>query len=126
MNRTPLPISVAVARNLPWKPGRSAEAFIDGDLEVRFTPGPSRGLQTPHERDELYFVAAGSGRYRVGDEVTAVGTGDLLFAARIWLTASRSSATTSRSGLFSTDQSSRKPSDFRELAKPWRNSTRLR
>jgi len=81
MDRTHTPISVAAARNLPWKPGRSAEAFVDGDLEVRFTPRPSRGLQTPHERDELYFIAAGSGRYRVGDAVTAVGAGDLLFAA---------------------------------------------
>ena len=81
MDRTPSPISIAAARDLPWRPGRSAEVFVDGDLEVRFTPGPSKGLQTPHERDELYFIASGSGRYRVGDEVTAVGTGDLLFAA---------------------------------------------
>ena len=81
MDRTPSPISLAAARDLPWQPGRSVEAFIDGDLEVRFTPRPSRGLQAPHERDELYIVAAGSGRFRVEDEVTAVGTGDLLFAA---------------------------------------------
>jgi mannose-6-phosphate isomerase-like protein (cupin superfamily) len=38
-------------------------------------------LQTPHERDELYFVASGRGRYRVEDSVTEVGPGDLLFAA---------------------------------------------
>lgn len=81
MDKTPLPISLASARKLPWKPGRSAEAFIDGDLEVRFTPGPSKGLQAPHERDELYFVAAGTGRYRVADSVAQVGPGDLLFAA---------------------------------------------
>ena len=81
MDTTPLPLSLATTRNLKWQPGRSAEAFIDGDLEVRFTPGPSRGPQVPHDRDELYIVAAGSGRFRVGDEVTAVGTGDLLFAA---------------------------------------------
>jgi mannose-6-phosphate isomerase-like protein (cupin superfamily) len=81
MDKTPSPISLASARNLPWKPGRSAEAFIDGDLEVRFTPGPSKGPQTPHDRDELYFVATGTGRYRVEDTVTAVGPGDLLFAA---------------------------------------------
>jgi mannose-6-phosphate isomerase-like protein (cupin superfamily) len=35
----------------------------------------------PHDRDELYFVASGSGLYRVEDTVTAVGPGDLLFAA---------------------------------------------
>ncbi|HEX2591968.1 MAG TPA: cupin domain-containing protein [Rhizomicrobium sp.] len=78
---TPPPISVAAARLLDWKPGRSAEAFIDGDLEVRFTPKPTKGVQTPHLRDELYIIASGSGRYRVEDRVTEVGTGDLLFAA---------------------------------------------
>lgn len=81
MDKTPPPIALAAARALPWKPGRSAEAFVDGDLEVRFTPRPSKGMQTPHQRDELYIVASGTGRYRVEDKVTEVGTGDLLFAA---------------------------------------------
>jgi mannose-6-phosphate isomerase-like protein (cupin superfamily) len=81
MDRAPAPISLAAARKLPWKPGRSAEAFVDGDLEIRFTPKPSRGLQTPHQRDEVYVVAAGTGHYRVDDKVTPVGAGDLCFAA---------------------------------------------
>jgi mannose-6-phosphate isomerase-like protein (cupin superfamily) len=81
MEKTPAPISLASARGLPWKPGRSAEAFRDGDLEVRFTPQPTNGLQQPHDRDELYIIAAGSGYYRVGDRRTAVGAGDLCFAA---------------------------------------------
>ena len=37
--------------------------------------------QVPHVRDELYFVAAGQGRYRVEDKVSEVGPGDLLFCA---------------------------------------------
>ena len=37
--------------------------------------------RVPHQRDELYFVTAGTGRYRVEDKVTAVGPGDLLFCA---------------------------------------------
>ena len=82
MDRTPLPVSLADAFRLPLPGGRrSAEVFRDGDLEVRIARSPSRGPQVPHERDELYIVAAGSGHYRVGDVVTAVGTGDLLFAA---------------------------------------------
>jgi mannose-6-phosphate isomerase-like protein (cupin superfamily) len=81
MDRTPNPISLAAARGLPWKPGRSAEAFLDGDLEIRFTPRPTNGPQTPHRRDEVYIVAAGSGFYRIEDRVTAVGPGDLCFAA---------------------------------------------
>ena len=53
----------------------------DGDLEVRIAPRSTLGPQVPHDRDELYFVASGTGRYRVGDTVTAIGPGDLLFAA---------------------------------------------
>jgi mannose-6-phosphate isomerase-like protein (cupin superfamily) len=81
MDRTPPPTSLAAAIALPRTPGRSAEVFIDGDLEVRFAARPTNGPQVPHLRDELYFVAAGSGRYRVEDQVTAVGAGDLLFCA---------------------------------------------
>ena len=75
MDTTPAPISLAAARELPWKPGRSAEAFVDGDLEIRFTPGPTSGLQAPHQRDELYIVASGRGIYRVEDKVTPVAAG---------------------------------------------------
>ena len=81
MNRTPSPVSLAAALALPVTPGRSAEVFVDGDLEVRFAGRPTDGPQVPHKRDELYFVASGSGHYRVEDRVTAVGPGDLLFAA---------------------------------------------
>jgi len=81
MDRTPAPISLATARGLPWKPGRSAEAFVDGDLEIRFTPRPTNGPQAPHRRDEVYIVASGSGFYRVDGKRTAVGPGDICFAA---------------------------------------------
>jgi mannose-6-phosphate isomerase-like protein (cupin superfamily) len=73
--------ALAAARNLPWKPGRSAEVFLDGELELRFTPSPTKGPQKPHQRDELYFVAAGTARYRDEKHVTPVGPGDLCFAA---------------------------------------------
>ena len=82
MDRTPPPITVADARRLPMTSGRnSAEVFRDGDLEVRIAPRSTLGPQVPHDRDELYFVASGSGHYRVGEIVTAIGPGDLLFAA---------------------------------------------
>jgi mannose-6-phosphate isomerase-like protein (cupin superfamily) len=81
MDRTPPPVSLAAALALPITPGRSAEVFVDGDLEVRFAARPTNGPQVPHLRDELYFAASGTARYRVEDKVTAVGSGDLLFAA---------------------------------------------
>jgi mannose-6-phosphate isomerase-like protein (cupin superfamily) len=81
MDRTPPPVSLAAALALPRTPGRSTEVFVDGDLEVRFAARPTNGPQVPHQRDELYFVASGSGHYRVEETVTAVGPGDVLFCA---------------------------------------------
>jgi mannose-6-phosphate isomerase-like protein (cupin superfamily) len=81
MDQTPPPVSLTAALALPRTPGRSAEVFVDADLELRFAARPTNGPQVPHQRDEVYFVAAGTGRYRVEDKVTAVGAGDLLFCA---------------------------------------------
>lgn len=81
MKQTPPPVSLAAALALPRTPGRSAEVFVDGDLEVRFAARPTNGPQAPHEKDEIYFVAAGFGRYRVEDRVVDVGVGDVLFCA---------------------------------------------
>src|SRR5450432_29704 len=69
MDRTPPPVSLAAALALPRTPGRSSEVFVDGDLEVRFAARPTNGPQVPHQRDELYFVASGSGHYRVAETV---------------------------------------------------------
>jgi quercetin dioxygenase-like cupin family protein len=81
MQATPAPVSLAAALALPRTPGRSAEVFVDGDLEVRFAAKPTNGPQVPHLKDEIYFVAAGKGRYRVEDIVTDVAAGDVLFCA---------------------------------------------
>jgi mannose-6-phosphate isomerase-like protein (cupin superfamily) len=80
--RTGLHISLADAWALKPPPDRaSAEALVDGDIEVRFAALATRGMQVPHDRDEFYVVATGSGRYRIDDTDVAVGPGDLLFAA---------------------------------------------
>lgn len=81
MGPTPPPLSLAAALALPRTPRRSAEVLVDGDLELRFAARPTDGPQVPHQRDEIYFVAAGTGRYRVGATVTEVGPGDALFCA---------------------------------------------
>jgi mannose-6-phosphate isomerase-like protein (cupin superfamily) len=81
MDRTPPPMSLAAALALPRTPGRSSEVFIDGDLEIRFAARPTNGPQVPHQRDEVYVVAAGTGGYRVQDTVTEVAPGDILFCA---------------------------------------------
>jgi mannose-6-phosphate isomerase-like protein (cupin superfamily) len=82
MDRTPPPLSIAAARALKLPADRrSAEVFTDGDLEIRFYAPPGHDPQTPHDRDELYIVAAGRGMFRVGEQVHAVAPGDLLYAA---------------------------------------------
>lgn len=81
MEQAPLPISLKATHDLPTEPGRSAEVFVDGQLEVRFTPQPRDGVPHTHERDELYFVASGRGVYRADDKITPMGAGDLCFAA---------------------------------------------
>lgn len=81
MDQTPRPVSLAAALALPRTPGRSAEVFRDGDLEVRFAARPTNGPQVPHGKDEIYFVASGTARYRLNDEVTDVAAGDVLFCA---------------------------------------------
>jgi mannose-6-phosphate isomerase-like protein (cupin superfamily) len=80
--RTGWQITLGEARALKPPPARaSAEAFVDGDIEVRFAAPSTRGMQVPHERDEFYVVATGSGRYRIDNTEVAIGPGDLLFAA---------------------------------------------
>ena len=80
--RTAWALSLADARALKPPPDRaSAEALVDGDLEVRFAAPATKGMQVPHARDEFYIVATGSGRYRIEDTEVAIGPGDLLFAA---------------------------------------------
>jgi mannose-6-phosphate isomerase-like protein (cupin superfamily) len=82
MDKSPPPLSLAAARALtPPEGSRAAEVLRDGDLWLRFAAHPTPGPQTPHTRDEFYVVASGTARYRWDGGETAIGPGDLLFAA---------------------------------------------
>ena len=77
-------LSLSEARALKPPPDRaSAEAFVDGDLELRFAAPSTKGMQVPHDRDEFYIVTTGAGRYRIEDSEVAIAPGDLLFAAAL-------------------------------------------
>jgi hypothetical protein len=73
MEQTPLPISLDAARKLPWEPGRSAEVFVDGEIEVRFTPQPKDGTPHTHDRDEpiatIGLAAAITGQVKLPTDV---------------------------------------------------------
>ncbi len=82
MDKSPPPLSLADALALPLPAGRrSAEVFVDGELEVRLYAPKGHDPQTPHDRDELYVVAAGQGTFRVGDRTHPVAPGALLYVA---------------------------------------------
>ncbi len=128
MDRTPSPVSLAAALALPRTPGRSAEVFVDGDLEVRFAARPTDGPQVPHEKDELYFVAAGTARYQVEDEVTDWSAQEMCVSVRrAWRTDSRTIRTTSAFGCCSTGRRSSGPPVRRRSAakRPRRSSAHI-
>lgn len=73
-------IGARAAGELPLPEGRrSAEVLQHGSLEVRYYAPKETDPQTPHDRDEVYVVAQGSGMFVRGAERVACGPGDMLF-----------------------------------------------
>jgi mannose-6-phosphate isomerase-like protein (cupin superfamily) len=76
-----LPINDALT-GVPTSDGkRFATIFEHGTLLVEIYAPRGADPQQPHTRDEVYFVASGSGEYVCGDTRTNFGPTDLLFAA---------------------------------------------
>lgn len=77
--------TAAIAQALKPLPGpegqRFATVFQHGSLLVEIYAPRDVDLQQPHTRDEVYFVASGTGDYICGDNSTRFGPTDLLFAA---------------------------------------------
>jgi mannose-6-phosphate isomerase-like protein (cupin superfamily) len=76
---------LTVAEALMRLPGsgdqRFATIFEHGTLAVEIYAPRGSDQQSPHSRDEIYFVAAGSGEYVCDDTRQSFGPTDLLFAA---------------------------------------------
>ena len=82
MDKTPPPLSLAAGLALPLPEGRrSSEILVDGDLELRLYAPKGHDPQTPHDRDELYIVASGHGKFRAGNKIEPFAPGELLFVA---------------------------------------------
>ena len=60
---------------------RFATIFEHGTLAVEIYAPRDHDPQLPHTRDEVYFVAKGSGEYVCGETRQPFGPTDLLFAA---------------------------------------------
>lgn len=61
--------------------GLSRVALTTPDIEVRHYAPKGKDPQTPHDRDELYFVISGKGVFERNGATFAFAAGDALFAA---------------------------------------------
>lgn len=76
-----LTVEQAISK-LPTPDGkRFATIFEHSSLLVEIYAPRGSDPQQPHTRDEVYFVASGSGEYVCGESRTKFGPTDLLFAA---------------------------------------------
>ncbi|MGE3848699.1 MAG: cupin domain-containing protein [Gammaproteobacteria bacterium] len=78
----PTRLTPAAMAALPLPAGRlSVQALDSGDVELRYYAPRGSDEQTPHARDELYFVIAGSGSFVRAGASASFAPGDVLFAA---------------------------------------------
>ena len=66
-------------RRLDGVPTPWVELWERGEVSVEYYAPRGSDDQTPHDRDEIYIVASGSGRFRNGEAVHPFGPGDFLF-----------------------------------------------
>ncbi len=72
--------AVEALKLLPEEGGVRFEKVLEhGSMEVEIYAPQDEDLQTPHTRDELYFVVSGSGDFVNGPERHPFGPGDVLF-----------------------------------------------
>ena len=74
-----LTVSQGLARLSSPQGERFVELFKHGTLAVELYAPRGEDPQTPHTRDEVYVVAAGSGYFRNGGDRHRFGPGDVLF-----------------------------------------------
>jgi mannose-6-phosphate isomerase-like protein (cupin superfamily) len=84
-------VRLAAAKAAPIPAGaRSALLMTHGTMTLRYYPPKGHDPQTPHEQDEIYIVASGSGIFALGRDESALererfGPGDAIFAPAGWI-----------------------------------------
>ena len=85
MNSTTPCLSSTVTDAVTLLPGpegqRFATVFQHGSLLIEIYAPRGTDPQKPHTRDEIYFIASGSGDFVCGDTKKSFGPTDILFAA---------------------------------------------
>jgi mannose-6-phosphate isomerase-like protein (cupin superfamily) len=73
-------ITAAEAATTPLPPGRlSALLLAHGSMQLRWYAPKGEDAQTPHDQDELYIIASGTGWLRRGAERVPFAPHDALF-----------------------------------------------
>jgi mannose-6-phosphate isomerase-like protein (cupin superfamily) len=76
----PARIAVAEASRAPNQPGRRSALLLEhGSMELRWYAPKGDDPQTPHDQDEIYIVASGSGTFLRAGERFPFTPGDALF-----------------------------------------------
>jgi mannose-6-phosphate isomerase-like protein (cupin superfamily) len=84
-------VTLEQAKTAPIPAGaRSALLMTHGTMTLRYYAPRGRDPQTPHEQDEIYVVASGSGTFALGREERSLerrrfGPGDAIFAPAGWV-----------------------------------------
>lgn len=78
-------VTLNAALKAPIEPGRSSSLLMQhGSMSLRFYAPRGTDPQTPHDQDELYWIASGSGFFLQGSDATKLerrpfGPGDVIF-----------------------------------------------
>ena len=73
-------ISHRDAAAAPLSPGRASALLLShGSMTLRWYAPKGTDPQTPHNQDEIYIVASGTGTFVRGDERVRFGPNDALF-----------------------------------------------
>ena len=74
--------SIADAAAAPLQDGRASSLLFEhGSMHLRFYAPKGQDAQTPHDQDEIYVVASGTGTFVRESERVPFGPGDSLFFA---------------------------------------------
>lgn len=74
-------VSLSIAEAIKKLDGTASftEVFQHGTLSVEIYQPDKVDHQTPHDRDEIYVIARGTGTFIYGEEETSFQPGDFLF-----------------------------------------------
>ena len=73
-------VTLAEARQAPIPPGNLAAPLLaHGSMRVEYYAPRGVDTQSPHTRDELYIVAAGTGWFLNGEQRHRFAPGDVIF-----------------------------------------------